>query len=147
MKKLVYTFRTYPWLDELKSAVGQDIFIFGNLKIDLDKFKILIDSEHPDSIIGIAKSPRHNSQLEPYAINIFNGKKIDKESSKDLYELCCPNINNIMINNTPTNSFCNWTMFKIAQYLDTRKCDTKFTFIHIKKEDLSLLSNFDNCKL
>lgn len=143
MKILYYTFRTFPWLDELTGSVGQEIFVFGSLKTGLEKFKIILDAENPDFIIGIAKSPHQRSQIEAYAINDFNNKKIDKKSNREIYELYCPNIENIIINDTPTNSFCNWTMFKIAQYLKEKCLKSKLIFIHIVSSDIRQLKDLE----
>jgi len=141
MNILFYTFRTFPWFDDLKSIIGQDVFVFGKLKEDLEKFKKLIDENQPDIIIGIAKSPHQSSQMEAYAINNFHGKKIDKNSKIELYKLHCPKIENIKLNDRPSNTFCNWTMYKISEYLDQKNIDTKLIFIHTKKDDLHLLPN------
>jgi hypothetical protein len=143
MKTLYYTFRTFPWLDDLKNIADQDIFVFGNLKNDFENFKMIIETERPDLIIGVAKSPHQGSQFEAYAINNFNSKKIDKESNQQLLELYCPNIKNIIINDTPTNSFCNWTMFKIAQYLKEKCLKSKLIFIHIVSSDIRQLKDLE----
>jgi len=47
---------------------------------------------------------------------------------------------NISVSDKYTDSFCNWTMYKIAQYLEGN--NTNIQFIHIAKNDLQDLNAY-----
>src|SRR3989339_613560 len=123
---LTYTFRTCPFKDKLNEP-----FIFGKLKDVLKTFFEIIKKQKPELVIGIAKS--NKSVIEKYAINKFNNGVINKKG-KESYELHTNNL--LPISNKPTNSFCNWTAYKISELIEKEKLNTKLIFTHIKEKDL-----------
>jgi pyrrolidone-carboxylate peptidase len=129
-KLIVYTFRTFPEIEKLREIFGE-IFIFGKLKEDLKKFTKIIEIKKPKYILGVAKG-KSVSQLEKYAINKF-GKigVIDKNGVKKI-KLYIPKEleKNFKISTKATSSFCNWTMYKIGNYLLKNKLKTKLMFVH-----------------
>ncbi len=132
MKTLYYTFRTNKFKDKIPEA-----FIFGKLKEDFEVFSKRILEENPDLILGIAKSSK--SQLEQFAINQFNKNKIiDKNGPKSI-NLYIPNKTSINKSKKTSDSFCNWTTYKIAKLLLDNNLNTKIAFAHIKEEDLDNL--------
>jgi hypothetical protein len=133
---LVYTFRTNPFKDKLKE-IFPDIFIFDKLNEDFKIFSNKILKEKPDKILGIAKSDI--SQSETKTINQFNNKKIDK-NGRENYNLTP--WSNFDISKKPTTSFCNWTMYKIAKFIEDNNLNTKLSFVHLSKKDLDKLINF-----
>ncbi|MET1033199.1 MAG: hypothetical protein ABWX94_01750 [Candidatus Saccharimonadales bacterium] len=134
---VIYTFRTFPHIDELRGKFG-DVFVFSELKRDLAVFETILE-KNPDQVIGIALI-KGSSRQEPIAINRFNKGKILAHGEDDL-ELTI--LDNFPIAQTPTHSFCNWTMYRIQSFIDERGLSVKFSFIHINKNDLALLDNLN----
>ena len=67
MKILSYTFRTFPFLNNLRDTFPE-VFIFGKLKIDIENFCDHIIKTRPDMIIGIAYS-KSGSFFEKFSKN------------------------------------------------------------------------------
>ena len=127
---LIYTFRTCPFKDKLQEYFPE-LFVFGNLKQDMNVFCQQILEKKPKHILGIAKGDF--SRCEIVAINRFNNKKINKTGTNE-YKLEI--IRTIQESNQPTHSFCNWTMYKIAEFIDKQNMDIKLSFIHSTKQDV-----------
>jgi len=127
---LVYTFRTFPEIEKLKEIFGE-VFVFGKLKEDFEKFTKIIEIKKPKYILGVAKG-KNVSQLEKYAINIFGKTGIIDKNGVERIELYIPKEleNDLKISVKPTSSFCNWTMYKIGSYLLENKLKTKLMFVH-----------------
>lgn len=139
---LVYTFRTFPWINQLKEDFPE-VFVFGKLNEDFEKFCEEVKNKKPEYILGIAKSRK--SKLESKAVNCFNNKKIIKNGVEQ-YELFAPEIVESLfpINSTPKTTFCNWTMYKSSDFLAKNFSNTKLLFIHLIKRDLDKLKIFKN---
>lgn len=140
MKLLVYTFRTFPCIEELKKEFGE-IFILERLKDDLGIFFKLVLKEKPTMILGVALSGNNCSYFEPKTVNIFNkNKKIIKNRKEEL-SLFVPEIRetNFKISLRSTSSFCNYSMYLIKSFLEQEKLTIPFVFTHIKKEDIKSL--------
>lgn len=140
MKILVYTFRTFPYLEDLKK-VFSDVEVFGKLKESLQNFYDLIVEKNPDLILGVALSNNGNSFFEPKAINQFNeNAKVVKDGKRELL-LFVPNIkeSTFKISSNPSVSFCNYTMYKIKYFLEQKDIPIPFAFSHIKKEQIEKL--------
>jgi pyrrolidone-carboxylate peptidase len=105
---------------------------------DFDKFSKIILEEKPDFVLGIAKSPQDYSQFESIAINYFNKSKISKNGPEQ-HSLFTPIFKPIYISDKPTNSFCNWTMYKISDLIKKEKLDTKLIFLHVKVSSIDIL--------
>lgn len=76
------------------------------------------------------------------AVNIFNrDKKIDKDGARK-YNLDYPKdgYKSVKVNLNYTDSFCNWTIYKIAQMIQAQ--DIKLQFIHINKSDIVILYEY-----
>lgn len=130
---LIYTFRTFPHITQLE-ATFSDVFIFAKLKDDWTAFADLL-AQNPEQVIGIAltKGP---SREEPIAINKFNHGKVIRGGADQL-RLHIPDI--FPVAQKPTHTFCNWTMYRTQNYINQRNLQTKFSFIHINKNDLGML--------
>lgn len=141
MKTLIYTFNTFSYMIELEEFSP---FVFHKLKKDLETFKSLISSYEPELIIGIAKSSNQNSKFETKAVNIFNKSKKVCKYGKNFYNLDYPEngYESIQINRNYSDSFCNWTMYKIAQYIDGS--DIKLQFIHAYGKDIEVVTRYFN---
>lgn len=135
MKILTYTFSTFPYQEDLQK-IFPNTTILKKLKQDLESFFQLINKEKPDLILGIALSQKKHSHLEPIAINKFNKNSNVIKSGAEKYKLYIPNETKFKINNKPTTTFCNYTMYQTAHFLKENQIKTPFTFIHIKKEDI-----------
>jgi hypothetical protein len=140
MKVLVYTFRTFPHIQELKE-IFPEVFVLGKLKEDLLIFLSKVKKLEPDLILGIAHNEK-KSQFEPIAVNRFNNKQVIREG-KEQFELFVPNSRNFNISQKPSTSFCNYSMYWIKYHLNQEKIIIPFSFIHInKKEILRISANF-----
>ncbi len=137
---LVYTFRTFPYQEELKREFG-NVFVLGKLKEDLEQFLALILKEKPTLIVGVALADSNYSHFEPITVNRFNkNTKIIKEGEKELL-LFVPNLQETTFRISPkqTTSFCNYSVHKISSFLETERLTIPFAFTHIKKEDIKNL--------
>lgn len=140
MKKVIlYTFRSFPYLALFPE---KEVFLFGKLKEDLTEFREIILKEKPDHILGFALV-KSKSRFERVTINKFNNGVINKNST-DFYTLDYPEngFNTIKLSIKPTNSFCNWSMYKIANFLEYEGLMTKISFIHINKDGISDLISY-----
>jgi hypothetical protein len=133
---LVYTFSTYQYTEELKE-IFPDVFIFGNLKDDLNVFKKYLMPGCPN-VLGIA-STNYRSRIEPFAVNKFNIGLIDKNGPEYIKLFLEPKLTHFNVAENPTTTFCNWTMYKIAHLIHTRELNCKFSFIHLNSQDVGKL--------
>ncbi|HNZ70423.1 MAG TPA: hypothetical protein PKJ86_00225 [Candidatus Dojkabacteria bacterium] len=138
---LIYSFTNFPYKHLLSRSVD---FIFHHFNNDIEQFSLLIKEKNPELIIGIASSRSRNSYFESSAVNIFNKKrKIDKNGvPKYLLDYPTHGFDRIIVNNGYTDSFCNWTMYKIAQLIDGT--ETSLQFIHINQKDIEVLNQYLN---
>ena len=140
MKKiLIYTFANFPY----KNAFNREVFEFKRLKIDLDDFASEIRKHKPKVIFGVAKSSTKVSKFETVAVNIYNKtKKVDPSGDLE-YKLEYPTsgFGAIVLNAGHTDSFCNWTMYKISQLIATT--ETKLQFVHIAESDIEDLKRYE----
>lgn len=139
---LIYTFKNFPY----KSVLGNFAFEFNKLKSDLLTFEKEIVRLSPKFIIGVAKSPTNASRFESKAVNIFNHSKKINKSGVDEYKLDYPiqGYKSITVNKRFTDSFCNWTMYKVSNLIiDT---DIKLQFIHVSEDGLLDLQDYLNLR-
>lgn len=137
-KLIVYTFRTNPFKTVMQEN-GKDIFIFGSLKKDLESFKEYLLKEKPNCILGVATT-KGKTQIETRAINAFGKRKLSK--TNEGFDLTIPRSTIFPSATQPTTSFCNWTMFKIAEYISSKNLPIKLSFIHFNPKDIQLMINF-----
>lgn len=148
MKTLVYTFRTFPYLEELKQ-VFPEVIVFGKLKESLQEFYELIIERNPDLVLGVALSNSGNSYFEPKSINKFNtNAKIIRNGQNELL-LFVPNLkkSNFKISPKTSDSFCNYTMYKIKNFLEEKDLNIPFAFSHLKKEQIKELPLIINAQI
>lgn len=138
-KLLLYTFSSFPYQSVLE---GYPHLKFQKLKQDLNVFKKLIIKVQPDIIIGIAKSNLPQSTFETKAINVYNKHKKVNQFGPTQYMLDFPpaGYQNIKVRKTATDSFCNWTMYKLSHHLDSSHI--KLQFVHLASEDISQLKKY-----
>ncbi len=136
---MIYTFRTCPFKDHFPEA-----FVFGKLKLDLEILKKKILEEKPEIILGIAKA-KDFTRFETTVINKFNKNKINPDG-KTSFALYIPS-KIFPKSKNPTHSFCNWTAYKIKEFLKENNLPTKLAFVHVKEQDILLLSKANNIKL
>ena len=138
---LIYSFRTFPELKKLQGTVG-NFFTFGSLISDLKKFEAIIEATKPQYILGIAGTDKQ-SRLEPLAINQFGkDKKVIKDGPGQV-ELATPDIEGFVVSTKPTSSFCNWTMYQLQRYIDSKQLNTKLVFMHLNPKDIPKLQSLD----
>ena len=134
---MYYTFDSNPFAKELTDLFG-NIFLFKKLNDDFEIYKKEILKQKPDFIIGIAKSPRGFSYFDNNCFNEFGKNKKLLKNGPEKYELFVPkNIDFRTIDNLMTRkSFCNWTMYKIKNFLKENDLKTELIFTHLMEKDL-----------
>jgi hypothetical protein len=135
---LIYTFKNFPY----KAALGGRVFEFRKLKADLKIFEAEIKRLEPKIILGVAKSPSRSSRFETRAVNVFaRTKKVNKIGVPE-YALDYPvgGFDSIAVNTGFTDTFCNWTMYKISELIAGQ--DIKLQFIHVSPVGLSDLQGY-----
>ncbi len=135
---LVYTFRTNKHLDAFRK-IGVDIFVFGKLNDDIIKFQKLVDDTQPTLIIGVAEV-KGLSRFETLAVNVFGKNGRVNRNGKDSYKLYVPPQIDFPKSRKTTNSFCNWTMCRISELVDSKH--TKVSFLHFSREDIPKVLDF-----
>jgi hypothetical protein len=131
MRILFYTFRTFP--HNLLIDYGLEYtFKFGKLHKDLSILESTIADMQPDLIVGFSLS--YNSRQETIAINRFNNGVINKNEPSEI-KLSHIDTSPFPDSTLPTRTFCNWTMFKIAQ-------KHRVSFHHICREDFGTFVNW-----
>lgn len=140
MKILIYTFRTFPWLETL-GAVSNNIIVLNKLKEDVKVLEKELLTSNYNLILGVAKSTK-GSKFETKGVNKFNKGRVIK-GGKELYSLDYPqeDCGSIKINKGYTTSFCNWGIYRVAEILERYHINTKHMFIHILKDDLKTLQS------
>jgi hypothetical protein len=139
-KVMVYTFRTYKDADQLKRIFEVDVVVLGELKKDIENLCNRLLVEKPEYILGVAKSNR-KSVMETIAVNNIHGHKINQKGL-DRYELVVPSPGVFEPVNRTTNTFCNYSMYKIAEYIKQNRLETKLMFAHLNSKDLKKMREF-----
>lgn len=134
---IIYTFRTFPYVRDFEERFGE-VFVFSELKKDIVHFNTILTTE-PERVVGIALTNGVTRQ-EPVAINRFNNGKILKDGDDILSITLLDGFN---LASKPTHTFCNWTMYHIQNFINEQNLRTKFSFIHINKNDLGLISDLE----
>jgi len=134
----IYTFKNCPY----KKSLPGNFFEFEKLKDDFVRFAEIVETKQPGLILGVAKSSLKESKFETRTVNVFNKTKKVNQKGKEEFSLDYPTngFRSISLNESYTDSFCNWTMYKIAEYIDHSK--TKLQFIHIDEKDLGDLREY-----
>lgn len=132
-KVIVYTFRTYKYIDQLEVVYGRKPFILGELKRDLLLLCTRLSREKPKIVFGIA-STRGNSMIETVTVNNIHDHKINPDG-EEIYELFVPSPTVFDLSSCTTRTFCNYSMYKIAEHIKINNLDTKFIFVHLNQND------------
>ncbi len=135
---ILYTFRTAPFTEKLLET-NVNAFVFGRMKEDFVILSEKILKEKPDFIIGMAGA--QESRFEKKAINQFNDKKVAQDGEEEL-NLHVPENAIFPISEKATNSFCNWTAYKIAKLVKDNKLKTKIVFAHLENKDVANFLDF-----
>jgi len=131
---LIYTFRTFPYIDSLREKFG-DVYIFRKLREDLEKYKKMVLEVKPDLITGFAES-KNETQIESLAVNKFNSNKKIYKGKPDTLKLYIPPEFPFKVSNKSTSSFCNWTMYQISLFIREEQLPTQLIFLHVNKSDI-----------
>ena len=142
---LIYTFRTFPWINELKN-ISENVIVLDKLKEDINKVEQQLNTKKYNFILGIAKGGK-KSVFESKGMNKFN-KKIISKSGEDSYLLNYPinGYKDIGINKSYTTSFCNWGIYRVGKLLSDNRIETKHSFVHILEKDMSNLKLYLSAK-
>lgn len=131
---LIYTFRSTSFTEKLLET-NTRVFVFGRMKEDFEVLSKKILAEKPDFIVGIAGA--QESRFESKAINQFNQtKKVAQDGMPEL-NLHVPKNPIFPVAEKATDSFCNWTAYKIAKLIKENKLDTKMMFAHVHNKDMN----------
>jgi hypothetical protein len=99
---------------------------------EIETFKDIIITQNPDHIIGIAAF--RTTQFESKAINQFNKSKTVSVKGKDSYNLSIPKIG-CKIHKSAYDSFCNWSSYKVSEFVDKWGLSSQVSFLHCTLED------------
>lgn len=145
MRTLIYSFRTNRHKEFLQQSF-EHVFIFENtLKEEFERLKTLILTKKPDWIIGIGMIKRKRAVFDYAAINKFHKNGSVTKNGKEEYPLFIPDDGAQSFKKAPftTNSFCNWTAYKIAEFIEKNNLQIKSSFIHLHEDFLpDLQKNF-----
>ena len=139
-KLLVYTFRTFPDICELKKQFD-NVFVLGTLKKDINLLCQKIIQNKPSFILGVAKSTSKDSYFEPLTINQFNKDKKVINHLNQAYDLYVPNLQNtgFTLSKKPTTTFCNYAMYKIECFLRKENMRIDHSFVHLSQDKIKEL--------
>lgn len=136
-KLLLYTFRSV----EYQNKLGNRVFVFNKLNEDIEKFFEVLKAEEVDHVVGVGNGPF--TRFESQAVNRFHKKRILQESPES-YDLFIPPVG-ILTGIEPTESFCNWTAYRIAHFIYENELNIRQSFLHVKKkESLKLVADLIN---
>jgi len=133
---VAYTFKTFPKTSLLEKEFPH-LFIFDKLKQDIEPFCAYLLKVKPDFVIGVAHS-KTKSVFEPIAINNIHGHKISAAEPEEL-ALNTPSCPSFPPSPRPSNSFCNYSMFKIQSFINQQQLPSKQIFAHLMLEDIPRL--------
>ena len=107
---------------------------------------LLILERKPEIILGVALANSVNSCFEPVAINRLHTSGTVTPGSEGRLSLFVPSLvgSNFKLSPKPTDSFCNYSMYYVQNFLQINNLGIRFAFTHIKKEqvrELLLLLN------
>lgn len=134
----LYTFRTYPKIEQLKK-IG-DVTVLGSLKKDIEELCNRLLAVEPEYILGVADMKR-KSVMEPLAINKIHKGIINKAGLKEL-KLFVPSPTLFEVSVNPTHTFCNYSMYKIAEFIEKSNLKTKLMFVHLNGKDEQKIGTF-----
>lgn len=134
---ITYTFKTFPKIDSLKKEFPS-LFIFNKLKQDIKSFGDHLLKVKPNFVVGMAMT-KTKSVFEPTTINNIHGHRVIAIAPKKL-SLHVPNQPIFPPSPKPSNSFCNYSMFKIQHFINQHHLSSKLIFIHLNLKDISRLS-------
>ncbi len=128
---LFYTFKSFPFSDSLP----ENSFVLAKLNSDIKLLEERILNDKPEIVIGVGLV-RGFSRFERIAVNKFNKVKVNK-NSQESFSLVFPEkgFENIKLSYKPTRSFCNWSAFKLAEFIEENNLDLKLSFLHINRKD------------
>ena len=137
---MVYTFRTYRGIEKLRSVFGE-VVVLDQIKKDIEELCKRILEEKPGIVLGVA-STRGRSVFEPVAINNIHGHSISKVGVDEL-ELYVPSAASFGIATRTTRTFCNYSMYVIADFIKKNGLKTKIMFVHLNDKDAERLKYFN----
>jgi pyrrolidone-carboxylate peptidase len=146
--QLIYTFQTYPYIDQIK-GLGIEVFVLDQkLKESIHNLAEKLSSGDYYFVLGIADN-KSKSKIESKAVNIFNsGKKVISNGPKE-YRMFCPDkedrkvlLPQIEKNGSYTTSFCNYAMYKIQHNLSKKDIDIYHMFVHLNSDDIISIQKF-----
>jgi len=141
---LIYSFRSNSDLPILLKLFP-DLFIFGELNKDMERFSAFQNKRGTTKVFGLAKIASGYSRFETKAVNRFQKSyKVNRYNDCDEYSLQIPEgvsvlKNRFKMSKSCTSSFCNWTMYKIAEMKEKNQEKFEFHFCHYKIDDLDAL--------
>lgn len=138
MKILVYTFESFQSKEALE-RLGE-LVVIRKPKADIQQVCSLLVLGSYDLVLGVAKN-RWRSTVEPVAVNNIHGHKIDK-GGLDKLALFVPSPIPFCVAVGTTRTFCNYTMYKVANCLKDERLDTKFVFFHLRERDTEKMVEF-----
>lgn len=139
---LTYTFYSNPFSSQLKEIFGE-VFVFHKISEDFPRLALEILKRKPQYILGVANFKYRIPQFEHTTINKFHKKGKVSKTGSDQYPLFLPDLAGTPFRKSPRtdDTFCNWTMYKVAHFLDQEKMNTKLMFVHMTDRYLNDLKD------
>lgn len=139
---LIYSFNKKQFLPDLLQ-IWPDIFVLSKLSQEIRSLTDLIKEQQPKHVLGIAQSYRANwAYFQPNAINLFHKRgRVEATGPKQL-SLFVPNLSGTIFKKSPraSSTFCNWTIYKIAYFINQNNLTTKPIFAHCQAKHLEQLA-------
>lgn len=126
MAGFVYTFRSVGVPADLRDRV----FVLSQLDRDIVNLCQLIQLHSPSWILGVGNGVV--TQYESTVKNVFHRSKRVLLDGPDAFSLFVP-VTDLSICNVPTDSFCNWSAYRIAAFLQTERLTIPLSFLHVAK--------------
>ncbi len=129
---LVYVFRTFPYISRLQEKF-ENVIIVEKPRRDSEKVMSELLKSKPEFALGVAQMKYSVSQFEKVAINKFHKRGLVVSGAPDNYELFIPagDIGDFRIAPRPSQTFCNYVMFRVSNFIDSQNLGTKNMFVHI----------------
>jgi len=124
--------KIYVFESALRFLSLDDPYILKTLKRDLLTLEQELLLNPPKLLLGIGRGPK--TCYEPVAINRFHRNPHIVEGRPDQLSLFVPS-SAIPVSSLPTTSFCNWSAYLLADFIEQEKLSTKISLLHFRPED------------
>ena len=129
---IVYTFSSAK-----RYLSNDNVFVLQRLKLDLDALQKRIIAHPPKLVIGVGRGRRLG--YESVAVNQFNRHSEVIKCGPDQFALNVPPTT-LPVNTEAKTSFCNWSAYRLAYFIQENELPTKLSFLHFDPEETDRLA-------